>query len=152
MRGRSPVCRPRCARVLVRLEPSSTACARRTEFVRILYLCTTSNYPLTWCENADGEVERFELKTLSEVDSILRTSQAFKTNCSLVVIDFLVRHGTSVRMSPTMNRSSPRYIDVLSELEAFAPDVRGRGKIVEANRFPGSAVSKSGQLTNQYKR
>ena len=29
-----------------------------------------------------------------------------------------------------MNRSSPRYIDVLSELEAFAPDVRGRGKIV----------------------
>ena len=46
---KKPVCRPRCARVLVRLEPSSTACARRTEFVRIPCLCTTSNYPLTWC-------------------------------------------------------------------------------------------------------
>ena len=64
-------------------------------------------------ENADGEVERFELKTLSEVDSILRTSQAFKTNCSLVVIDFLVRHGY---LSP----DEPDYESIVTALHRRA--------------------------------
>ena len=29
-----------------------------------------------------------------------------------------------------MNRSSPRYINAQDDFEAFAPNVRGRGKIV----------------------
>jgi hypothetical protein len=43
--------------------------------------------------NTDGEVERFELKTIDEVVGILETSDAFKFNTALVAIDFLVRRG-----------------------------------------------------------
>ncbi len=42
---------------------------------------------------ADGEVESFKLLPLSEVVEGLRTSQNYKPNCALVVIDFLFRHG-----------------------------------------------------------
>lgn len=44
-------------------------------------------------EAADGEVERFELMPLEEVARIVRETDRFKFNCSLVIIDFLVRHG-----------------------------------------------------------
>ncbi len=45
-------------------------------------------YPL------DGEVEKFMLKTIDEVMEIVITSvDAFKFNCNLVIIDFLIRHG-----------------------------------------------------------
>lgn len=43
--------------------------------------------------NTDGEVERFELKTIDEVREILETTDAFKFNTALVAIDFLVRRG-----------------------------------------------------------
>lgn len=42
---------------------------------------------------ADGEVERFELLPLADVADIVRSSFAFKFNCALVIIDFLIRHG-----------------------------------------------------------
>jgi len=42
---------------------------------------------------ADGEVDRFELLPLDEVAQIVRSGFAFKFNCALVVIDFLIRHG-----------------------------------------------------------
>lgn len=42
---------------------------------------------------ADGEVDRFELLPLGEVAQIVRSGFAFKFNCALVVIDFLIRHG-----------------------------------------------------------
>ena len=41
----------------------------------------------------DGEVEEFYLMPIEEVAEIVRTTQEFKPNCNLVIIDFLVRHG-----------------------------------------------------------
>jgi len=41
----------------------------------------------------DGEVEEFYLMPIEEVAEIVRTTHDFKTNCNLVIIDFLVRHG-----------------------------------------------------------
>jgi len=42
---------------------------------------------------ADGEMAGFVLLTLDEVAAIARETDDFKFNCSLVVIDFLIRHG-----------------------------------------------------------
>jgi 8-oxo-dGTP pyrophosphatase MutT (NUDIX family) len=44
-------------------------------------------------QNTDGEVDRFELWSMGRIEQTLRESTAFKTNCALVFIDFLVRHG-----------------------------------------------------------
>jgi isopentenyldiphosphate isomerase len=41
----------------------------------------------------DGEVAGFHLWPIEQVAEIVRDSDAFKLNCNLVVIDFLVRHG-----------------------------------------------------------
>ena len=41
----------------------------------------------------DGEVEEFYLMDIDEVADIVKTSNEFKLNCNLVIIDFLVRHG-----------------------------------------------------------
>lgn len=41
----------------------------------------------------DGEVEAFFLMPVEQVMEIVRTTDDFKPNCSLVVLDFLVRHG-----------------------------------------------------------
>jgi isopentenyldiphosphate isomerase len=41
----------------------------------------------------DGEVESFRLMPVEEVMEVVRTTDEFKPNCSLVVLDFLVRHG-----------------------------------------------------------
>jgi len=41
----------------------------------------------------DGEVEAFYLMPLEEVADIVKNTDEFKTNCNLVIIDFLVRHG-----------------------------------------------------------
>ncbi|MCH9739312.1 MAG: DUF4743 domain-containing protein [Epsilonproteobacteria bacterium] len=41
----------------------------------------------------DGEVEEFYLMPIEEVAEIVRTTDEFKTNCNLVIIDFLIRHG-----------------------------------------------------------
>jgi 8-oxo-dGTP pyrophosphatase MutT (NUDIX family) len=43
--------------------------------------------------NTDGEVERFELWPLDRVAATVRDTPGFKTNCNLVIIDFLIRHG-----------------------------------------------------------
>ncbi len=43
--------------------------------------------------NTDGEVEAFELWPIARVIETVRESFAFKFNCSLVIIDFLLRHG-----------------------------------------------------------
>jgi 8-oxo-dGTP pyrophosphatase MutT (NUDIX family) len=44
--------------------------------------------------NTDGEVEEFMLLPLQEVAAIVRETDDFKLNCNLVVIDFLIRHGS----------------------------------------------------------
>ncbi|KAF8400752.1 hypothetical protein HHK36_014052 [Tetracentron sinense] len=41
----------------------------------------------------DGEVESFKLIPVMHVANIIRRTQFFKPNCSLVIIDFLFRHG-----------------------------------------------------------
>ena len=43
--------------------------------------------------NTDGEVEAFYLWPMERVMETVRESDAFKFNCALVVVDFLVRHG-----------------------------------------------------------
>lgn len=43
--------------------------------------------------NHDGEVEAFQLWDLDRVRDTVAGSDAFKFNCALVVIDFLLRHG-----------------------------------------------------------
>ncbi len=42
---------------------------------------------------SDGEVQEFYLWPIERVAQIVRESDEFKPNCSLVVIDFLIRHG-----------------------------------------------------------
>lgn len=41
----------------------------------------------------DGEVENFRLYPVEEVKAIVRDTDAFKLNCNLVVIDFMMRKG-----------------------------------------------------------
>lgn len=43
--------------------------------------------------NTDGEVEKFELWPVARVIKTVRETFDFKFNCSLVIIDFLIRHG-----------------------------------------------------------
>lgn len=43
--------------------------------------------------NQDGEVESFKLIPATLIANVIRTTQFFKPNCSLVIIDFLFRHG-----------------------------------------------------------
>ncbi|MDP6427291.1 MAG: DUF4743 domain-containing protein [Rhodospirillales bacterium] len=43
--------------------------------------------------NRDGEVAEFMLMPVQEVMEIIRDSFAFKFNCPLVILDFLIRHG-----------------------------------------------------------
>ena len=43
--------------------------------------------------NQDGEVEEFQLMPIAEVVRLVAGTDEIKTNCNLVVLDFLVRHG-----------------------------------------------------------
>ena len=58
---------------------------------------------------ADGEVEEFYLWSLDEVAARVRDTEDFKFNCSLVIIDFLVRHGV---IAP----DDPDYVDIVRGL------------------------------------
>ncbi|KAL9443485.1 hypothetical protein AB3S75_016780 [Citrus x aurantiifolia] len=44
-------------------------------------------------KNQDGEVESFQLIPVAHVANVIRRTEFFKPNCSLVIIDFLFRHG-----------------------------------------------------------
>ena len=59
--------------------------------------------------NRDGEVEEFYLWPIERVIETVRDSDAFKLNCALVVIDFLIRHGF---LAP----EHPDYIEILHGL------------------------------------
>ena len=43
--------------------------------------------------NSDGELDAFTLRPIADVAATVRDTDDFKFNCSLVVIDFLIRHG-----------------------------------------------------------
>lgn len=51
---------------------------------------------------ADGEVESFELVPVKHVANIIRSTEFFKENCNLVIIDFLFRHGYDLFTMPIM--------------------------------------------------
>ena len=61
--------------------------------------------------NTDGELVGFELLPIAEVMELVRTTDAFKFNCSLVVIDFLIRHGL---IAP----EHPEYLDLVAGLRS----------------------------------
>ncbi|KAG0618718.1 hypothetical protein M758_4G087500 [Ceratodon purpureus] len=61
--------------------------------------------------NKDGEVESFELLPVNEVAEVIRTSQRYKPNCALVVIDFLFRHGI-------IHPDQPGYLHLLQNLRS----------------------------------
>ena len=44
-------------------------------------------------QNMDGEIEDFQLMTVDQLIERVSTTDDFKFNCAMVVIDFLIRHG-----------------------------------------------------------
>ncbi|XP_061366495.1 nudix hydrolase 20, chloroplastic-like [Gastrolobium bilobum] len=60
-------------------------------------------------KNEDGEVDSFKLIPIMQVAEVIRKTQFFKPNCSLVIIDFLFRHGY---ISPECHG----YLDLLRSL------------------------------------
>ncbi|KAJ0031014.1 hypothetical protein Pint_13125 [Pistacia integerrima] len=64
-------------------------------------------------ENQDGEVESFKLIPVTHVANVIRRTEFFKPNCSLVITDFLFRHGyrsRGLRSVACVIDSEPRYI------------------------------------------
>ena len=61
--------------------------------------------------NTDGEVEEFYLWSIEQVMETVRDTDAFKFNCALVVIDFLVRHGY-------IAADDPDYSDIVEGLRS----------------------------------
>ena len=59
----------------------------------------------------DGEVEEFYLMPIEEVADIVKNSHEFKTNCNLVIIDFLIRHGF-------IKSDDSDYIEITQRLRA----------------------------------
>ena len=70
-------------------------CFERTEGLRrdVEFIYDLELPPDFVPENTDGEVEAFELRPIRDVAETVRTTEDFKFNCALVVIDFLIRHG-----------------------------------------------------------
>ncbi len=62
--------------------------------------------------NTDGEIAHFELWPIARVMETVRDTEEFKFNCSLVVIDFLIRHGL---ISPD---DEPDYLGLVEGLRA----------------------------------
>ena len=65
-------------------------------------------------ENTDGEVEAFYLQPVEHVAEKVEKTEAFKTNCNLVVIDYLIRHG---KLTPEM----PDYFEIAQGLHSPFP-------------------------------
>jgi 8-oxo-dGTP pyrophosphatase MutT (NUDIX family) len=60
-------------------------------------------------DNRDGEIVRFELTPASEVVERVRTTDDFKFNVNLVILDFALRHGV-------LRPDHPEYLDVATGL------------------------------------
>ena len=73
--------------------------------------CYDLELPLDFIpENTDGEVEEFTLLPIAEVAETVRDTHAFKFNCNLVIIDFLIRHGV---LTPD---NEPDYVTLCQKL------------------------------------
>lgn len=64
--------------------------------------------------NTDGELSGFELLPIGAVMDLVRETDEFKFNCSLVVIDFLIRHGM-------IGPEHPEYLDLVAGLRSGRP-------------------------------
>ncbi|KAL0333920.1 UNVERIFIED_CONTAM: Nudix hydrolase 20, chloroplastic, partial [Sesamum angustifolium] len=63
-------------------------------FKRDVLFCYDLELPVDFVpKNEDGEVESFKLVPVTHVANIISSTQFFKENCNLVIIDFLFRHG-----------------------------------------------------------
>lgn len=62
----------------------------------------------------DGEVESFQRLPAQEVARLVRDTDAFKLNCNLVIIDFLIRHGL-------LPQEDPDYLPILQGLRSPLP-------------------------------
>lgn len=62
----------------------------------------------------DGEVEAFDLMSMEEVQELVRDTEEFKPNCSLVIVDFLVRRG---RLGP----EADEYLEIVRGLHPPLP-------------------------------
>jgi len=67
--------------------------------------------------NTDGEIEDFRLMPMDDVIALVRDTRDFKFNCSLVVIDFLIRHGF-------IDSGHPDYMDLAHGLRALDSGTR----------------------------
>ncbi len=59
--------------------------------------------------NTDGEIAEFFLWPIEQVAETVRDTDAFKFNCALVVIDFLIRHGI-------LPPDHPEYLELVEGL------------------------------------
>ncbi len=64
--------------------------------------------------NTDGEIESFSLMPIDTVAERLRTTDDFKFNVNLVIIDFLIRRGA-------LGPEHPEYLDIVSGLHRDHP-------------------------------
>jgi 8-oxo-dGTP pyrophosphatase MutT (NUDIX family) len=67
----------------------------------------------------DDEVESFQLLPVAEVMRIIDSSDDFKLNCNLVIIDFLMRHGL-------IGPEHPDYLALAHGLRATLPSRHGQ--------------------------
>ncbi len=72
--------------------------------------------------NTDGEIAEFMLMDVDAVADEVRAGRAFKFNVTLVLIDFLIRHG---RLSP---ENQPDYLDLLRGFARAASVGSGGGR------------------------
>ncbi|CAI0543161.1 unnamed protein product [Linum tenue] len=81
-------------------------------FKRDVLFCYDLKLPESFVpKNQDGEVEGFNLMPVGSVANIVRRTHFYKPNCSLVVIDFLFRHGY-------IYPESLGYLDLLQSLRS----------------------------------
>lgn len=88
-----------------------TYCTERQEGLRndALFVYDLELPPAFVPVNRDGEIAEFMLRPIEWVADVVRDSDAFKFNCSLVVIDFLIRHG---QIKP----EDPDYLELVTGL------------------------------------
>ncbi|KAH7315266.1 hypothetical protein KP509_21G041900 [Ceratopteris richardii] len=81
-----------------------------SRFKRDVLFCYDLELPLDFKPfNQDGEVDSFMVLPVEEIKQILESTESYKPNCALVVIDFLIRHGY---IAP----DQPGYLELLSSL------------------------------------
>ena len=59
--------------------------------------------------NSDGEVSEFYLWPAERVMKTVAATRAFKPNCNLIIIDFLIRHGL-------IGPDRPDYLEIVQGL------------------------------------